>query len=163
MRTLIGGLLMCGLAQGEHRVLVGAQMRLRGEGERGAGFRDGNDRDYLLQRYRFSMDIRPVAGLEFYGEVQDARVAWLPEAGNSVKDRLDLRQAWAGLGSESKLWDLRVGRQKMAFGSERVIGAGEWGNTARVFDAGRLALHRGKDRVDVFASSVVVADVDHWD
>lgn len=142
---------------------LGAQMRLRSEGEHGIGYVEDNDHDYLLQRYRFSVGIRPVTGLQFFGEVQDARAAWLPNQGSGIKDRLDLRQAWVGIGTENKLWDLRVGRQRLAFGSERVIGASEWGNTARVFDAARLALHRGHDRVDIFASSVVAADTDHWD
>jgi len=163
MRTIFGLLLLCGLAHAEHWLKLGAQMRLRGEGEHGVGFEEGNDRDYLLQRYRFSMGIKPVSGIELFGEVQDARAAWLPNQNGGIRDRLDLRQAWVGIGSENSLWNLRVGRQRLAFGSERVIGAGEWGNTARVFDAARLALHRGKDRVDIFASSVVVADVDHWD
>jgi hypothetical protein len=76
---------------------------------------------------------------------------------------LDLRQAWAGVGSEDGLWDLKVGRQRLAFGTERVVGASEWGNTARVFDAVRLGIHRGRDRVDFFASSVVNNDADRWD
>ena len=172
-RTIIGLLSVCLLASAEDRGLLnhetpqwlrlGAQMRLRSEGDHGIGFRDGNDHDYLLQRYRFSVSIRPVSGLEFFGEVQDARVAGYPNPTSGLKDRLDLRQAWVGFGSEDRLWDVRVGRQRLAFGSERVIGAGEWGNTARVFDAARLALHHGHDRVDIFASSVVVADVDQWD
>lgn len=144
-------------------ISLGAQMRLRSEGDHGAGFVEGANHDYLLQRYRFSMGIRPVHGLQLFGEVQDARVAGLEAPGGGIKDRLDIRQAWVGVGSEESLWDLRVGRQRMAFGSERVIGAAEWGNTARVFDAVRLALHHGPDRVDLFASSVVNVDVEHWD
>ena len=142
---------------------LGAQMRLRSEGEHGIGYVDGKDRDFLLQRYRFSVGIRPVSGLEFFGELQDSRAAGYAPPNGGVKDRLDLRQAWVGVGSENRLWDLRVGRQRLAYGSERVIGASEWGNTARVFDAAKLSLHRGHDKIDLFASSVVVPDVERWD
>jgi hypothetical protein len=165
--------LLCTLADAEengllnrdlpHWLRLGAQMRLRSEGDHGIGFQEGASQDYLLQRYRFSLGVRPVSWVQLFGEVQDARAAGYANPNGGVKDRLDLRQAWVGLGSEAGRWDLRVGRQRLAFGTERVIGAAEWGNTARVFDAARLALHRGKDRVDIFASSVVVADVDAWD
>lgn len=139
------------------------QDRVRSEGQHGVGFREGNDQDFLLQRTRLGVGFKPLSWLQFYGEVHDARAFWFPRADGSVKDRLDLRQAYASVGSEAGWWDLKVGRQRLIFGTERVIGAGEWGNTARVFDAARFGIHHGSDRVDVFASSVVNNDADHPD
>lgn len=43
-----------------------------------------------------------------------------------------------------------------------MIGAGEWGNVPRVFDAVRLGLQHGRDRVDIFSSSVVHVDTGPW-
>lgn len=142
---------------------LGVQSRVRAEGQHGLGFRQNNDQDYLLVRNRLSLAIKPKSWLQFFGEGQDARSAGISPPNGGVKDIFDLRQAWVGLGSESALWDLRIGRQKLAYGSERVIGAGEWGNTARVFDAAKLSLHRKAMRVDLFSASVVENDVDHWD
>lgn len=141
-------------------ITLGAQTRFRAEGSHGNGFVEGANDDFFLHRYRFSVGLRPLKWLQVFGEAQDARAAFLPNANGSVKDRLDLRQAWVGVGDEGGLWDLKVGRQRLSFGSERVIGAAEWGNTARVFDAVRLGLHRGKDRLDLFASSLVNNDAD---
>jgi len=100
----------------------------------------------------------------FFGEFQDARAVNLPVQGAGIRDEADIRQAYVRIGQEGGWWDVKAGRQKMAFGSERVIGAGEWGNTARVFDAVRLGIHHKNDRVDIFSSSVVVnnsKDLDH--
>ncbi len=143
---------------------LGASARFRAEGLQGVGFEEDDSRGYVLQRYRFSTDIAPADWVHFFGEVQDSREAGSPRPGANFKDSIDLRQAWVGLGGrESDIWDLKVGRQSIAFGSERIIGAGEWGNVPRVFDAARLGLHHGSNRVDIFSSSVVHGDIGPWD
>ncbi len=142
---------------------LGVQTRLRAEGQHGLRFTEGNDQDFLLERYRLSTLIRATPWLQFYGEVQDSRSVGIPTHDPSYRDTLDLRQAYVGLGKEGGLWDLRAGRQRLAFGSERLLGNAEWSNVPRVYDGARLALHRGADRVDLFAASVVQADADHWD
>jgi hypothetical protein len=135
-------------------VTLGAQVRYRAE---------HNDRDYLLQRYRLEAALQPVAWLGFFGEFQDSRAAHYFPANAAVKDAADVRQAYVRLGREDGWWDVKAGRQRLVFGSERVIGAAEWGNTARVFDAVRLGIHHKNDRVDLFSSSVVMNSTDTWD
>jgi hypothetical protein len=120
----------------------GAQVRWRGEGQSGMGFREGADSHYLLERYRFEVRVRPLQWMSFFGQFQDARTGFLARPDASVRDRADIRQAYARLGREAGWWDVKAGRQRLIFGSERVVGAAEWGNTARVFDAVRLAVHR---------------------
>ncbi len=142
---------------------LGVQTRLRAEGQHGIRFTEGNDQDFLLQRYRFSTLILPNSWLQFYGEIQDSRSVGIPTHDPSYRDTFDLRQAYVGLGKEGGLWDLRVGRQRLAFGSERLLGNAEWSNVPRVYDGARLALQHGSDRVDLFAASVVQSDADHWD
>lgn len=142
---------------------LNAAARFRAEDHQGVDFEPDNERGFLLQRYRFSAGFRITPWMRAFGEMQDAREAGAPLPTAGLKDTLDLRQAWIGLGTEEGHWDLTAGRQMLAFGGERVIGAGEWGNTARVFDAVKLGLHRGEDRVDVFSASVVRNDVDDWD
>ncbi|MCB1019961.1 MAG: alginate export family protein, partial [Acidobacteria bacterium] len=142
---------------------VNAAARFRAEDYTGVNFEDGNNRGFLLQRYRLSAGIRITSWMSAFGEMQDAREAGAKNPNSGLKDSLDLRQAYLKLGTEKGFWDVTVGRQMLAFGSERIIGAGEWGNTARVFDAIKLGLHRGVDRVDFFSSSLVRNDVDNWD
>ena len=76
--------------------------------------------------------------------------------GPPFEDTFDLRMAYAEFGdSEKKPVSLRVGRQELAFGEQRLIGHVSWLNTARSFDAVRATFrHRGY-RLDAFASSVV--------
>ena len=137
--------------------------RFRAEDHQGVDYQHDNERGFLLQRYRFSAGLRLTSWMTAFGEMQDARGAGGPHPNGNLKDSLDLRQAWLRLGTEKSFWDLTAGRQILAFGGLRVIGAAEWGNTARVFDAVKLGLHHGVDRVDVFSSAVVQSQTDAWD
>ena len=100
---------------------LGIQTRFRAEGQHGLGFQSGNDTDFLNQRYRLGLAIKPAHWLTFYGQVQDSRATGMsvPDAG--VRDTFDLRQAYVDIGQEQGWWDLKVGRQMMFFGSERVV------------------------------------------
>lgn len=142
---------------------VNGGIRLRAEGQHHVGFDETRNQDFLLQRYRLRLGLAPSRYFRVVGELQDARASGLASPDASVKDPLDLRQAYVELGAEKGFAVLRAGRQKIAFGSERVVGAAEWGNTARVFDAVDLRLQRGADVLDIFSASVVAGDMDSWD
>lgn len=142
---------------------VNVQARWRSEGQHEIGFIDGNDQDFLLQRLRMSLTLRPTSWLTFYGEAQDARAFGAPSPDATQKDDLDLRQAYVDIGHESGWWNVKAGRQVLAFGSERLIGGSDWTNTARVFDAVKLGIHHGANRVDLFSSSVVGNSQSQWD
>ena len=139
-------------------VRLSGELRAREEGFFGNHFTEGNDDMYLLQRVRLGVELRPTPWLTGFAQVQDARVSFADRvpAAPPLQDSLDLRQAYVQLGGESHLLNLRVGRQDLAFGEERLVGASNWGNVARSFDAIRLGMHHGKYRFDAFASSVVV-------
>lgn len=143
------------------------ELRYREEGFLGLRFERGNDDMYLLQRVRLGVRLQPVSWLQFVAQAQDARVIDADRIPHlpPYQNRADLRVAYVQIGSgESAPALLRVGRQELAFGEERLVGAGNWGNLARSFDAVRLNLHRGIYRLDAFASSVVVGrdgELDH--
>jgi len=132
--------------------------RARLEGFWGGGFVAGNNDAYFLNRIRFDMAIIPASWLKFRFETQDAREWWKNQTpAPPFQDTWDLRQAYMELGdTENGAAALRVGRQGLAFGEERLLGNSNWQNTARSFDAVRGTLRRGKFRLDVFAASVVV-------
>ena len=50
---------------------------------------------------------------------------------------------------------LRLGRQELAFGEQRLLGHLAWVNTGRVWDAARATLRSKPVQVDVFAASLV--------
>ena len=138
---------------------LGAEMRGRVEGFSGLAQPFGNQDSYYLQRFRLNATIAPQRWLKFYLEGQDSRVFGYqrrPISGG-VQNPADLRQAYVELGSTLEgPWALRAGRQDLTFGDQRLIGAGDWGNVGRTFDAVRLTHQKAYGRFDLFAASQVV-------
>ena len=61
---------------------------------------------------------------------------------------------------EKSRFAFRGGRQELVFGDQRLVGHGNWLNTARSFDAVRGVFRHKKLRVDGFAASVVAIEMD---
>jgi hypothetical protein len=141
-------------------IRLSGELRFREEGFFGNRFTEGNDDMYLLQRTRLGVQVQPLSWLQFFAQGQDARALFTDRISPAppYQDSADLRQAWVQLGrGEKGAVNLKIGRQELLFGEERLVGAGNWGNTARSFDAVRLNLRHGGYHADLFASSVVVA------
>jgi hypothetical protein len=134
------------------------EARLRLEGFAGGGFQPNNNDGYLLQRVRFNMKLLPTSWLRFHFQTQDARVFFKNQKPYAppYQDTWDLRLAFVELGDSEKGSGLRVGRQELAYGDERLVGPTPWSNAARSFDAARATFRHGKFRLDIFASAVVV-------
>ena len=132
--------------------------RARLEGFTGGAFKPDNSDAYLLNRFRINMLVKATPWLKFYAQGQDARV-WgknQKPAAPPFQDTMDLRTAYVEIGEAEKgLAVLRVGRQELVFGEQRLVGHVSWLNTARTFDAVRATLHYKGYRLDAFASSVV--------
>jgi hypothetical protein len=146
----------------------GGEYRARFEGYSGGGFKAGNDDAYWLSRVRLNFTIRPVAWFKIYAEGQDARAIAKQPGQPSYENVWDIHQGYAELGDgEKSLLALRVGRQEINFGDQRLVGSSNWTNTARTFDAVRgiahLSLPAAAIRLDIFAASVVNAVNDTWD
>lgn len=137
----------------------GLDERVRLEGFFGSGFQPSSSDDYLLSRLRPEMSLLPATWLEFKFQCQDSRVFWKKQKPYAppFQDTFDLRQAYAQGGDlERRHFRLKVGRQEINLGEERLVGSSGWGNTARSFDAVRLTLQKGRYRLDAFAASPVV-------
>jgi hypothetical protein len=132
--------------------------RLRMEGFENGAFKPNAGDLYLLQRVRFNMKIQPVWWVKVFVQSQDSREFFKNQVpAPPYQSTWDLRQAYGELGDMEKgFFALRVGRQEINLGEERLVGSSNWTNTARTFDAARLTLHYKKVRLDAFASSVVV-------
>ncbi len=138
----------------------GGELRTRLEGFAGGAFKPNNDDAYLLARVRLNMKIQPANWLKFFFQGQDAHVFWKNQspAAPPYQNIFDLRQGYVEVGGvENMVAGVRLGRQELAFGDERLIGNTNWTNTARSFDGLRGTFHRDGYRIDVFAVSVVKA------
>jgi hypothetical protein len=75
---------------------------------------------------------------------------------------LDLRQAyleWADPDRGRGWIKLKVGRQDLRYGTERLLSPADWGNVSRTFDAAKLTLGSMDTNVDIFEASVVQIEV----
>jgi hypothetical protein len=131
-----------------------------------SGLRTINDDSWLLNRSRLSMQLKPADWLTFYVQGQDAREFASDRAdipgllGAEGDNAFDLRQLYVEIGdAKVSPLSLKVGRQVLLYGDQRLIGPLEWSNISRTFDAVKLR-YTGKDGlwVDAFISSVVVID-----
>jgi hypothetical protein len=148
------------------------QERLRFEyRENNFDFNDGvdslTDDSWLLQRARVGIKVQPTDFLTFYiqgqssFEIDSDRPNEPGVLGAEGDDPIDLRQAYIAVGP--KEFNVTIGRQILSYGDERLIGAFDWNNIGRTFDAVKVRYAPTKDWfLDVFASSVVVPDSDDF-
>ena len=83
---------------------------------------------------------------------------------NLESNAFDLHQAYLTLGNKEQFPLVgKVGRQEISYGDERLVGAFDWNNIGRSFDAVKLN-YSGKDFwVDGFVSRVVIPTDNHFD
>jgi hypothetical protein len=139
-------------------VHINGEYRARFEGLSGLGFKPDAADAFLLGRLRLNLRVSPTSWMRFQVQGQDSQAMFRnakPDA-PPYENTFDLRQGYVELGNADKPpITLRVGRQELFFGEQRLIGHLNWTNTARSFDAARLTLKYGNFKVDAFASSVV--------
>ena len=121
---------------------------------------DGN---VLLQRFRIGLMLKPTDWLKIYAQAQDSREffsvrpATPGASGAEGNDSFDLRQFYIELSDYSKCpWGLKLGRQELSFGDERLVGAFDWNNFGRSFDAVKLTYKKPGCTLDMFSATPVV-------
>ena len=142
-------------------VSLSGELRGRFEGRQSLGYRKGNDDGYGLIRTRLDLGITPASWLKFGFQGQDASAPGIRDGLSNIgvfRDGFDLRQAYARIGNEQSPVALTVGRQVLAYGDQRLIGALNWTNTSRAFDAVKLQFQGDGVRFDVFSAQVVQND-----
>jgi len=140
---------------------LAGEFRYRYENLQGLGYDQDSDDGYGLTRTRLEVGIRPVSWLNFGIQAQDSRAPGIRPAlsgSGAVRDPFDLRQAYAEIGASQAPASLKVGRQALIYGDSRLIGAPDWSNTSRVFDAVRLQVRGSGAKLDLFSASVVRND-----
>ena len=116
---------------------------------------------FVVQRVRLGVGFEIVPKrFEVYVQIQDVRLWGLERATISNDNNLDLHQGyllfkdvgWAGL-------DLKVGRQKMMFGNQRLVSINNWNTLGRSFDQVRVTYSAPKYSVDAWAALTKETDV----
>jgi len=155
-------------------VKTGGELRYRLELRDDFNFNDEAFEDDALHllRARLHLDVGAGSFVRMFVQGQDAESF----AGSSFNrtnafiDRLDLRQLFVEISLReisfnkiSRLWagdfKLKVGRQELSYGEQRFVGAFDWSNVARVFDAIKVTwTPTSWAQVDSWFSQVVLVD-----
>lgn len=143
---------------------IGGQYRARYHGERnmrGLGL-TGRDDDFLLQRTRLFTNAKYGDNFRFFGEFLDAESNYenFPPRAIEVdrSDFLNLFVDWKFLEAPRGDMTVRIGRQELLYGNQRLISPLDWANTRRTFE-GMKFLWVGEDwNVDGFYTRPVIVD-----
>jgi hypothetical protein len=74
-------------------------------------------------------------------------------------DTIDLHQAFVNLGNHKEFpLSIKLGRQELIYGEERLIGAFGWNNIGRVFDAAKVRWQNPWFAADIFVSRPVIPE-----
>jgi hypothetical protein len=158
---------------------IGANLRLRYESKQGAGFTDAGsnwdfskrpvddiDNSYLLYRlmprvaYTGKRFAATVEGRSSYSFGDERYAMTAPGQGLAERDGgLDLHQAFVFLGNHKEFpVSVKLGRQELAYGDQRLVGHFRWNNNARTFDGIKVRYQTAPFGVDLFTGGVVYND-----
>jgi hypothetical protein len=149
---------------------LGGQYRARHHSERnfrGLGL-TGVDDDFLLHRTRLYGDVKYSDNIRFYAEYIDAESNYENFAPRGIEvNRSDMQNLFV----EALLSDtigggktsVRLGRQELIFGNQRLVSPLDWANTRRTFEGIDL-LYRSEDwAIDGFLTRPVITDRHNFD
>jgi hypothetical protein len=86
------------------------------------------------------------------------------QADGPESDKINLHQAYVTVGNLNEFpLAVKVGRQYLTYGEERLVGAYDWNNISRTFDAAKLTLQTEWVAADFFTSRVVIPQDEHFD
>lgn len=161
------------LRAGPLRIDLGAELRLRYEYDdeltlRGyaPGARDG----FLLERTMLNAAARYGTAVRAVLQLRDAHALGsslsdgdFPQS-NPIHDPLDVRQAFAEwLHIAGSPLGLKLGRQQISYGDQRLFGPGLWGNTGRyAWDAAMIKVDTRWYGVDLWAGRPIENRPDRW-
>jgi hypothetical protein len=143
------------------RLTLGGEFRFQMESETNKAFGATEPANDTFQLYRFLLhaDLKYeelfrvfVQGIEAFDEDRDLALRPLDE------NQWDLQQLffdWRLLGEDIP-WTLRLGRQELNYGNQRLVSPLDWANTRRRFDAAKLFAKYEKWDIDFFYAKPVL-------
>jgi hypothetical protein len=134
-----------------------AEERFRFEGYDNTSFKAKSNDYYLLNRFRFQIDLHTQSWFRVTAQVQDARAGYQdPPLGPPNTNEWDLKLAYVEIGAPEQHWfSLRVGRQLINY-NNTIIANSEWRDQGRSYDAAVLNLDAKREHLGIFAASAVV-------
>lgn len=150
-------LLLCAGTAAAQSVTVTGQLRQRSEFN-DKSFNEATHHDvFHLLRARLGATATVNEQVSVHLEVQDART--FGESGSTLNgsaQQFDLRQGYLEItGLADDFLSVKLGRQVLSYGNERLLGAIDWSNVGQSFDAGVLRLNFGDVKLDAFGAALV--------
>ncbi|MCA9289315.1 MAG: alginate export family protein [Phycisphaerales bacterium] len=138
---------------------LGGEARLRLEHWEDFAFAQPNDDTFLLGRVLLHADLRAGEHIRAFVQGKSAFIVDdrdLPGGSRTLDvDTLDLQQGFGDFmfnlnDDASRRVTIRLGRQELAFGRQRLVSHLPWANTLRSWDGARLIFNVEKWRIDAF-------------
>ncbi|HMP74024.1 MAG TPA: alginate export family protein [Kiritimatiellia bacterium] len=152
------------IALGDEAFLsLGGQARVRGEAWRNFGFAPENDDEFGLLRLRLHADLwlGPRVRVFVEGKSATATDRDLPGGRRTLDvDELDVQNAFVDVMTSLNAGSmtLRLGRQELSYGAQRLVSPLDWSNTRRTWDGARVILRRDGWRIEGFATRPVTVE-----
>ncbi|MDB5119406.1 MAG: hypothetical protein JWN56_624 [Sphingobacteriales bacterium] len=113
---------------------------------------------FILSRFLAHADFHFGANFRFFGQLQGSGANGKISGVSPVDENpLDLHQAFFDINTNSRNAILRVGRQELSYGSQRLVSVRELPNNRQAFDAIKGIISAGKYKLDAFYSQYVPA------
>ncbi len=142
---------------------LGGQARLRFESETNKSFGSASPSQdtFLLQRYFIHADLKHQDWLRIFLQGKFAHVNDRDRGGfGGLEDHADFHQAFLDMTAPfaNQLMTIRLGRQELQYGAQRLISPLDWGNVRRTFDGIKVFTDMGDWKLDAFAVRRVIND-----
>lgn len=146
-------------------VTFNGEYRARGEWRENLDFDDDttDTQSFIGQRVRLTANAQATDDVSFKITLQDTRnwgaapntIGGGPNLTDSGDNHLDLHESYINI---SNFFDtpvsLRIGRQELSYGDQRLIGSFNWSNNGRSFDAVKAMVTTDLANIDIFASKI---------
>ncbi len=147
-------------------VTFGGELRERYEYFRNTQWNEANGSDgFLLQRYLLFADLHFGPRLRLFTNVESVLEGGRDGGPRPTdEDRIDLHEAFIDWEFDpARKLSLRVGRQEISLGSQRLVSIRKGPNAPRSFDGVDVIAHPGSWRLDAFATRPVETDPGSFD
>ncbi|HMP89465.1 MAG TPA: alginate export family protein [Kiritimatiellia bacterium] len=142
---------------------LGGQARMRWELWENFSFDQANDDNFGLFRLRLHGDLHLGESVRIFIEGKHATSTDrdLPGGRRTLDvDELELQNAFVDVASSVGDWTttLRLGRQELSYGAQRLVSPLDWANSRRTWDGARIIANNDTWRIDAFATRPVTVE-----
>jgi hypothetical protein len=119
---------------------------------------------YMLQRYLLHADLHLGRHLRFFGQLNSNHATAKNTVGHIDKDLVGVLQAFADINTWGRIpMQLRIGRQELSYGVERILGTRDGANVRQSFDGLRYTMTFKKSVADFFVVYPIYYDFGYFD